>query len=58
MTEKKDTYITKRGKEHIDAINKVKYKVDRVWMLHKQGLQIKEISDITAYSASSISKYL
>lgn len=27
-------------------------------MLHKQGLQIKEISDITGYSDSSISKYL
>lgn len=58
ITERKDTYITKRGKEHIEAINKVKCKVDRVCMLHKQGLQIKEISDITGYSASSISKYL
>ena len=27
-------------------------------MLHKQGLQIKEISNITGYSSASISKYL
>lgn len=27
-------------------------------MLNKQGLQIKEILDITGYSTSSISKYL
>ena len=27
-------------------------------MLYKQGLQIKEISSITGYSSSSISKYL
>ena len=27
-------------------------------MLHKQGLQIEEISSITGYSNSSISKYL
>lgn len=58
VSEIKDNYITKREKEHIDAVNKVKYKVERVHMLHKQGLQIEEISSITGYSNSSISKYL
>lgn len=57
-SEVKENCITKREKEHIDAINKVKYKVERVHMLHKQGLQIKEISSITGFSVSSISKYI
>lgn len=54
----KDTCTTKRGKEHIDAVNKVKLKIELVHMLHNQGLQIIEISNITGYSCSSISKYL
>lgn len=58
ISEVKDNHITKREKEHIDAVNKVKYKVERVHLLHKQGLQIKEISNITGYSSASISKYL
>ncbi|WP_294353232.1 HTH domain-containing protein [uncultured Clostridium sp.] len=43
ISEVKDNNITKREKEHIDAVNKVKYKVERVYLLHKRGLQIKEI---------------
>lgn len=58
ISEVKDNHITKREKEHIDAVNKVKYKVERVYLLHKRGLQIKEISNITVYSIASISKYL
>lgn len=54
----KDTCTTKRGQEHIDAVNKVKFKIERVHMLNNQGLQITEISNITGYSCSSISKYL
>lgn len=51
-------HISKRGQEHIDAINKVKYKVDRVLLLHNQGVQIREISKITGYSESSVKKYI
>nr|WP_278336660.1 ISL3 family transposase [Clostridium gasigenes] len=50
--------ISVREKEHLDATNKVKYKAERVIMLHEKGLQIKEIAKLTGYSTPSISKYL
>lgn len=51
-------HISKREQEHIDAIEKIKIKVEKSKLLHEQGLSITDISKITGYHSSSIRKYL
>jgi transposase len=51
-------HISKREKEHIDAVEKVKSKVEKIQQLHNQGLTIEEMAKATGYSLSSITEYL
>lgn len=48
-------HISTREQEHIDAVNKIKSKIEKVKFLKEQGLSVREISKITGYTESSVS---
>lgn len=53
-----EEHISTREQEHINAVNKVKSKVEKVKSLKEQGLSVREISKITGYTELKISQYL